>query len=180
MNRVENIVGILQPIRRRLFKTLEAVLFTLVLSLLLLTVLQVFTRYVLHNSLPWTEEVARIALVWTVMVGAAIAADRREHYAITFISDHFRKGFKFAVVVFVNIMGLLFLLVLMKYGIDYVLRNMNTVYIATQVTKGFVLIALPTGAAIMAFSLIMHTLEAISFHAAGREVLDSGTSTLEV
>src|SRR5690554_7021907 len=159
MNGIESIVRVLAPIRRRLFSSLEVVLFGLVMSLLVLTLLQVFTRYVLHYSLPWTEEVARIALVWTVMVGASIAADRREHYAITFLSDHFRKGFRFWAVVVVNMLALVFLFALMKFGTDYVLRNMSTVYIATQVAKGFVFAALPIAAALMAFSLITHTFQ---------------------
>ncbi len=180
MNGIENIARILASIRRQLFSSLEVVLFGLVMSLLILTVLQVFTRYVLHYSLPWTEEVARIALVWTVMVGASIAADRREHYAITFISDHFRKGFRFWVVVVVNVLALVFLFTLMKFGVDYVARNMNTVYIATQVAKGFVFSALPLAATLMAFSLITHTFEAIAMHAAGQEIPASGTSALEI
>lgn len=179
MRGVERFIRTVGPARRRLFMILEAVLFVLVITLVTLTVIQVFSRYVLHNSLPWTEEAARIALVWTVMIGAAIAAERRDHYAITFISDRFSPRLKFIAAILMNTFGLIFLVVLAKYGMDYVLRNMNTVYIATQVTKGFVFMALPTGAFIMALALVMHTLEALALHMKGQGIPDSGSSTME-
>ena len=65
----ENSIAGLRAARARFFQGLEAVLFVLVLTLLALVILQVFTRYVLQSSLPWTEEVARMVLVWLVMIG---------------------------------------------------------------------------------------------------------------
>ncbi len=62
--------------RKNVVSLLEGFLFSMVLTLLTLVLLQVFTRYVMQLAIPWTEEVARIVLVWTVMLGATIAADR--------------------------------------------------------------------------------------------------------
>ena len=45
----------------------------------------VFSRYVLANALPWTDELATILLLWLAMLGAVIAYRRREHIRLTAI-----------------------------------------------------------------------------------------------
>ena len=146
--------------RRRFFTVLEALLFIHVMVLMVLIVLQVFTRYVMHAALPWTEEVARMVLVWTVMLGAAIAMERNEHYAITVLSAQFRGALRLWVLVSTNVLGVIFLVALVRYGAEYMTVNMNTTYVSTQVSRGWVYLALPVGALIMTMSLALHSIEA--------------------
>lgn len=145
---------------RRFFAALEAILFVLVLALLVLIALQVFTRYVLQASLPWTEEAARMVLVWAVMLGAALAMERKQHYAITVLSAGFRGATRAVVLIATNLLGLVFLMVLVVYSAEYMAANMKTVYVSTQVSRGWIYLAMPVGAAIMGLSLILHTIEA--------------------
>jgi TRAP-type C4-dicarboxylate transport system permease small subunit len=153
-------VAVLKDWRRKFFSAVEAVLFLLVLALLVLIALQVFTRYVLQASLPWTEEVARMVLVWAVMLGAAVAMERNEHYAVTVFSARFRGATRIGVLIATNLIGLLFLLALVRYGAEYMSANMKTVYVSTQVSRGWVYLAMPVGATIMGLSLLLHSIEA--------------------
>jgi TRAP-type C4-dicarboxylate transport system permease small subunit len=146
--------------RRRSFQGLEVVVFVLVLVLLALVLLQVFTRYVMDMGLPWTEEVARMVLVWTVMLGAAIAMDRKQHYVITVLSDHFRGWLRLGMLVATNVMGIVFLVALVRYGADYMAANMKTTYVSTQFSRGWVYLSLPVGSAMMIVSLVVQSFEA--------------------
>jgi TRAP-type transport system small permease protein len=46
---------------------------------------QVLFRYVLQLSVPWTEELARLLFVATVLLGMALATRRHEHIVVDFL-----------------------------------------------------------------------------------------------
>lgn len=50
--------------------------------------LQVFTRYVLNNPLPWSEEAARYLSMWAMFLGAVTVTSRRSHLCVDLI-DHY-------------------------------------------------------------------------------------------
>jgi TRAP-type C4-dicarboxylate transport system permease small subunit len=47
--------------------------------------LQFFTRYVLNDSLGWTEEIARFLLIAVTFIGSVIAVRRQSHIAVEII-----------------------------------------------------------------------------------------------
>jgi TRAP-type C4-dicarboxylate transport system permease small subunit len=58
------------------------------LSIMLIScVLQVFTRYVLNNSLSWTEELARYSFIWANLLGASLCLKKNSHAQVTVIFD---------------------------------------------------------------------------------------------
>jgi TRAP-type C4-dicarboxylate transport system permease small subunit len=58
---------------------IEYLLFGLGLSMAFIVALQVFFRYVLNQSLFWSEELARFLLVWLTFLGATAAYRRKAH-----------------------------------------------------------------------------------------------------
>ena len=47
--------------------------------------LQFFTRYILNDSLAWTEEIARYGLMWITFIGAAIVVRKNTHIAVELV-----------------------------------------------------------------------------------------------
>jgi TRAP-type C4-dicarboxylate transport system permease small subunit len=54
--------------------------------------LQFFTRYILNDSLAWTEEIARYMLMALTFVGSATAARRGSHITVDFLLDMLPPG----------------------------------------------------------------------------------------
>jgi TRAP-type transport system small permease protein len=62
----------------------EAAALAAFIVMMLATLLQVVARY-LHIALDWTEELARILFLASMMVGIALAIRRREHIVVDFL-----------------------------------------------------------------------------------------------
>jgi TRAP-type transport system small permease protein len=65
-------------------RVLEAVGVCGFVLMMLATLLQVAARH-LHVSIDWTEELARILFLASIMIGIAIAIPRRQHIVVDFI-----------------------------------------------------------------------------------------------
>jgi TRAP-type C4-dicarboxylate transport system permease small subunit len=61
-------------------------------SLAFIVFLQFFTRYVLNDSLAWTEEIARYGLMWVVFVGGAVVTRKNTHIAVELLSNVMHPG----------------------------------------------------------------------------------------
>jgi len=77
--------------KKQLDRVLESVLFLLMLLICLSVLWGVFTRYVLGGQASWSEELARFLLIWIGILGAAWAAGRRMHLAITILPEYLQE-----------------------------------------------------------------------------------------
>ena len=66
--------------------------FVIFWSLAFIVFLQFFTRYVMNDSLAWTEEIARYGLMWVVFIGGAMVTRRNSHIAVELLSNVMKPG----------------------------------------------------------------------------------------
>ena len=66
--------------------------FVIFWSLAFIVFLQFFTRYVLNDSLAWTEEIARYGLMWVVFIGGIMVTRRNTHIAVELLSNVMKPG----------------------------------------------------------------------------------------
>ena len=60
----------------------QAITAMLLMGMVGLTLLQVITRYGLHAGFEWTEELARLDLIYLTFFGSIVAFQRRDHLRI--------------------------------------------------------------------------------------------------
>ena len=65
--------------------TLEFLTCSFLLIAVLITAVQVFSRFVFNFSFSWSQEILMISFVWFVLFGAALAVKHREHLKIDLI-----------------------------------------------------------------------------------------------
>jgi TRAP-type C4-dicarboxylate transport system permease small subunit len=75
--------------------------FVLFWALAVIVFLQFFTRYILNDSLAWTEEIARYLLIAVTFAGAAMAVRRNTHIHVEFFYVYLPKrlGLKLSMLV---------------------------------------------------------------------------------
>ena len=61
--------------------------FALFWALAFIVFLQFFTRYVLNDSLSWTEEIARYGLMSLAFIGGAVVTRKKAHIAVELLSN---------------------------------------------------------------------------------------------
>ena len=66
--------------------------FVIFWGLAFIVFLQFFTRYVLNDSLAWTEEIARYGLMWVVFIGGAVVTRKNTHIAVELLSNLMKPG----------------------------------------------------------------------------------------
>ena len=89
---------------------LQKILLVIALSIMLFNVtLGVFYRYVLNNSLSWTEEVARYLMIWFGFIGMGVAMKDERHVGITVVRDLFSEKVTLYLKIISNILIMIFL-----------------------------------------------------------------------
>lgn len=63
----------------------DAVVLILFWGLAFIVFLQFFTRYVLNDSIAWTEEIARFLLIGVTFIGSIMATRKQSHIAVEFV-----------------------------------------------------------------------------------------------
>lgn len=127
------------------------------LVLLVVVVLAaVAVRYfgVFAGSLHWTDELARFTTIWIVMLGSVVAFERGAHVAVDLLPDSLPPPAGRLIRVFAHLLGAAFLLVLAWQGWVLSLRTMRQVSPALGLPMGYVYLAVPAGAALMALQAL--------------------------
>ena len=86
--------------------------------------LQFFTRYVLNDSLAWTEEIARYLLICVTFVGAAMATRRNTNIHVEFMYIYFGRRLGFALSTLVDVLRIVFFAAAtyLTYNVTMVMR----------------------------------------------------------
>lgn len=115
----------------------------------------VFFRYVVNSALPWPEELARFAMVWLTMLGAGLVVRYGGHIAVTFVTNRLTNWPKLAAVWFARAVVVLFLVMLLWFGVDMTDRAGRQRSAALEWSMAVPNLAMPLGAALMLFHLGM-------------------------
>jgi C4-dicarboxylate transporter DctQ subunit len=111
--------------------------------------LGVFSRYVLHATFQWYDEVARLCFVWMVFLGAATAVRRAAHFRLHLLIDRFGRGARRATDLAVGLLVVGFGAVLVAGGIALWPVARRQVSDSLELSMAWFYGALPVGGALM-------------------------------
>ncbi|MBN1974311.1 MAG: TRAP transporter small permease [Sedimentisphaerales bacterium] len=158
-------LSLIQKFNRLLIKMLEITVI-LVMGFLVIDVLWgVFSRYVLHNQSPWTEELATMLLIWVSLLGAAIGFIRGSHLGVDYFVGKLSKRKQVIGQIIVYMLVAFFASLAMIYGgtrLAVLTFQLAQISPAMQLNVGYVYLAVP----ISGFFILIFSIETIIKNAA--------------
>ena len=134
---------------QRIWRVLEVAVLIAFVVMLVLVIAQVFFRYVLQVSVPWTEEAARWFYAWQIFLGSALAAKHGLHLRATFLLDRFPTRLRATVDLVIGLAGLLFLAGIIWGALTMMRATYGVEAGSFPVSTSYLYLAIPVSLAIM-------------------------------
>lgn len=148
--------------RKRLLSGLDDRLANLcTLTIVIITVWAVFTRYLLNSPILWIEEVLLAIYIWAIMLGAAAAMKRRKHISIDVFFSMLPKKAQHYAQLFNDVISIVVLVVFGWLGWELAMESVGKITPILGVSYKYLYFAVPTGSFLMAAYLVMHMLNDI-------------------
>lgn len=139
----------------------ERLLVILLIVTVTLTFIQVVMRYIFHNSLAWSEELARYLFLYLIWIGAAYAVKREQHLRIEIILNRIPKEKLKTFENFIYFIWLGFSVFLFISSLNMTMDVFASGQLspAMRIPMGYAYISIPLGTGLMCFRIIQKILE---------------------
>jgi tripartite ATP-independent transporter DctM subunit len=145
LRRVESLLGLLVEIPAAILVVAEVVILFA----------GVIARYVLHQPLIWSDELASMLFLWLAMLGAAVAFRRAEHMRMTAVIGSAPPAVRFYLDAVATCAALAFLILIVQPSYEYAYEESFITTPALQISNTWRAAALPIGICLMAaFALL--------------------------
>lgn len=133
-------------------KLLEIIITLCLGSVVIITFLQVFFRYVLQQPLTWSQEALMISFVYSVLFGAALAVKNGDHLKVDMF-ENIPNAFRKVLSVLQFLIVLIVVITIFYYGLQLVINNFKSGQIVGMlpIKKAYVYLALPISALFMLY-----------------------------
>lgn len=125
------------------------------LVLIVACVMQVFFRFVLNNSLSWTEELARYCFIWMHMLGASLLIEGSGHATVTAVLDLLHGVVRKAVDVIIELVILFNGAVMLYAGIQLAYSSRNNLSTALSVPMWCINSSVAVGGLLLIFQALV-------------------------
>ncbi|MDY0042845.1 MAG: TRAP transporter small permease [Desulforhabdus sp.] len=131
-----------------LFSKLETIISVLLYGLTAIAFLQLVSRYLLRFAPAGVDEFCRLAFVWVVSVGSALAFKKKAHMGITFLSNKLTGDRKDYLELAVYGILTVFMIAVLVAGIQMALMGLRQISTYLELSMGFFYACIPVGAAL--------------------------------
>ena len=168
---------LLQKARAGFIKSLEA-LVTVMVAVLTLTVLWgVFTRFCLGHQAEYTDELARVLLVWVSMVGAALAFGEKAHLGVDYFVNRLHPEARKTLSALVQVViAALAVIVFVIGGWGLAMGQMGQQLPTLPISRGVVYLSMPLGGVLICLFALENLVSIVKTRA---ELLGSQTKSEE-
>ena len=142
-----------------LTELIDYILALIISAISILTITQVFLRYVMNSPLFWSEELTRYLIIWLTFLGAGLGVRHRGHITVEFLARIFPLSFQRILNFSLDILIIAYLFVLCWLGVKVMMVFMVFKSSALSIPQGYIFLAVPVGAAIMIYHKVRQILK---------------------
>lgn len=119
----------------------------MLIAMSVIVFMQVICRFILKSSLPWSEEASRYLLVWVSFLGGAYGVRKGAHLGVEAVLLLLPKKLRGLVELLSMVLGVILCGIILKYGVDIVITQMNRMQYspAMRIPMGYIYLAIPVG-----------------------------------
>jgi TRAP-type C4-dicarboxylate transport system permease small subunit len=147
---------------RAVANCVEGLLLVMMVVLCADVFLGVFSRYVLHSTFTWYDEIARLLFVWIVFLGAAVGVRRSGHFRLQLLIERFPPGLRRVADAFGVLAIMLFGGVLIQQGWKLVELGQFQQTPVMGLSKAYVYASMPVGGALVILYSLRHFWRAVT------------------
>jgi TRAP-type transport system small permease protein len=132
-------------------------------GMIVVVVIQVFSRFFLEITPHWTEEAARMLFVYSVAFGTGTGISNGDFIRLNVIGKYLTPASERLLQLLTDIVIIAFSLIIIIHGFSFVRLGMDETSPALQVSMGFVFFSM----VIMGLAIFIFTIEALFFPVKG-------------
>lgn len=148
----------LDKIIKAVYKIVLVVIVAIGLVMLVVAWAHVFYRYVLNDSLTWSEELLKILLVWFCLLSTTIIAVQREHVSIVVFKEMMPKKVNHAFTFMSQVLMLVASVVVLVIGVEFVKLAGSRMSPALRLPYRYTFSAIPVSFAILTLYELRNTI----------------------
>ncbi len=158
-------------------KAVNFAIILLFIALIVSCVLQVFSRKILNNSYPWTEELARYSFIWVHFLGSCLCVRFKEHATITILQAWLPSAGKRALDLLISLILIIVSAVLVYGGIRMAQMTGRQANAGLPIPMSYVYISATFSGAINLLYIFELVLKDVAALSGGSDAAQEGASS---
>ncbi|MEY8560796.1 TRAP transporter small permease [Jeotgalicoccus halotolerans] len=120
----------------------------------------IILRYFFNANTTWAEEFVRYSMIWITFIGMAICFRKGIHFSVDFLLNSLTGKGNRTLQIIINLISIFFISLLIFYGAEITLFNINSGQItpSLEIDIFWIYLAIPVGAGLSLIHIITNTI----------------------
>jgi TRAP-type C4-dicarboxylate transport system permease small subunit len=145
----------LTKMTERIVKLLSTFCMITIAGLTIIVFIQVATRF-LNISVPWTEELARLLLIWLTFIGSSLAFQQKMHLSVNYFVNLATKNLRTMIGLLIQGLMIIFFSILVVYGFKLTMGSMGSTSSTLQWPMGLFYSVIPLSSIISIYFIVIN------------------------
>jgi len=159
---MKSIIAISKKLRNLVRKVAQLIIIFMMAVMSVIVIIQVYLRYVVKGSFPWSEELARYLMAWVAFLGSSLGIETGAHVGVELFVNLLPKRLRIGVKVIIKLAMLAFLAAAIKESYSLCLGVASQLSPAIRIPMVWPYLSVPVGCVFMFIQLLPSFLEDLS------------------